>query len=232
MSEKQPKYLLIKHSKGWDVDRVGEWMKAEGKCFDRCYPADGDEFPAVEDYAGIVIFGGASSVNDGATTKWVRDELVFVEQILKQDIPLFGICLGAQMLAQVLGSAIKTHPTEQKEVGFHPIYPTEDSGDFLREPLTVMQWHSEGFDTPEGCTRIAEGEIFQNQAFRYGEKHFAVQFHPEINPAALAIWHERNKRRETGQLDDQARELQRNDAIRYDPSISRWLDDFMQRWTS
>lgn len=229
MSAEPEKYLLVKHSKGWDVDRVANWMSAEHKAHEWVYPADGESFPEAEEYAGVVIFGGAGSVNDDVP--WVREELRFIEQILTLDIPFFGICLGGQMLAKVLGAQVASHPGSEREVGFHPVYPTEQSDEFLSDTLTVMQWHSEGFDLPDGCIRIASGDVFENQAFRYQENHFAVQFHPEVNPAALEIWQERNKKREVGRLDDRTRELHMKEALRHDQTISAWLSEFLQRWT-
>lgn len=229
MSAKSKKYLLVKHSKGWDVDRVAAWMRAEGKDHEWCYPADGDSFPDADLYAGVVVFGGAGSANDDV--EWVREELKFIERILARDVPFFGICLGGQMLAKVLGAEVSCHPASVREVGFHPVFPTPDSGDFLTETLTVMQWHSEGFSLPDGSVRIASGELFENQAFRYSDRHFAVQFHPEVNPAALEIWQERNKKRESGRLDDCTRKLHMAEAVQHDQQISTWLNDFMYRWT-
>lgn len=224
-------YLLVKHSKGWNVDRCCRWMAQNQHPYHWCYPADGEAFPAPDDYAGIIIFGGAGSANDDKEVEWVRQELAFIEKTLKNEIPFFGICLGAQMLARVLGSNVSAHPTECKEVGFHQITPTSTAGDFLTEPLQVMQWHSEGFDLPTDCDLLAEGDEFPNQAFRHGESVYGVQFHPEVNPDTLAIWQERNKRRRPGQLDDAARAKQMEDALRYDQCNTEWLNRFLTNWT-
>lgn len=231
MSLEKPRYLLVKHSQGWNVDRVCSWLQSKELDFDWCYPADGEKFPDVGNYSGVVVFGGASSANDCTKVDWVKNELAFIESALRHDVRFFGICLGAQMLARVLGSAVKNHPGDLKEVGFHQVFPTPESGKFLTGPLTVMQWHSEGFETPEGCVRVAEGALFPNQAFRQGANNFGVQFHPEVNPAALAFWHERNSKRDTGRLDPETRKLQMEQAINCDAEVSRWLDDFMHSWT-
>jgi len=228
---KNQSYLLVKHSKGWDVDRCCRWMEHNQQPYEWCYPADGDAFPAVGNHAGVIVFGGAGSVNDDGEHDWIRDELIFIESLLRAEVPYFGICLGAQMLARVLGSTVYAHPEEHKEVGFHRINPTDKSGDFLTEPLHVMQWHSEGFDLPSGCELVAQGDVFPNQAFRYNAKTYGVQFHPEVNPDALTIWQERNRKRRPGQLDDAARALQMKDAKRYDLSNTQWLDGFLRSWT-
>ena len=224
-------YLLVKHSTGWNVDRCCRWMEHNQKPYEWCYPADGDLFPDPGRYAGVIVFGGAGSANDDSEVDWVRKELEFIELALKTEVPLFGICLGAQMLAKVLGSKVYVHPANAKEVGFHQITPTSAAGEFLTEPLHVMQWHSEGFDLPADCVLLAEGQEFPNQAFRYNDSTYGVQFHPEVNPDVLAIWQERNKRRRPGQLDDAARAKQMQDAKRFDQCNTEWLDRFLTRWT-
>lgn len=232
MGTDSSKYLLIKHSTGWNVDRCCAWMENNNRQYEWCYPVDGQSFPNVEQYSGVIVFGGAGSANDCGTHDWVRQELQFIESALKYNTPFLGICLGAQMLARVLGSEVSKHPEELKEVGFHKIYPTEDSGDFLRQPLDVMQWHAEGFGLPPDCVRTAHGELFHNQAFRYRHNVFGVQFHPEVNPAVLAIWQERNKLRHPGQIDDATRARQMRDALLHDKPITRWLDDFLSQWVA
>lgn len=226
-----PRYLLVKHSKGWNVDRCCRWMEKNEQSFDWLYPADCEPFPSLDQYAGVIVFGGASSANDDCSSDWVRDELVFIENVLKSGTSFLGICLGAQMLARVLGAPVFKHPSEVKEVGFHKVYPTENSGDFLTAEQTFMQWHSEGFDLPPQCTAIARGEVFPNQAFKYDGNVFGLQFHPEVNPAALAIWHERSKRRNPPPLNDEQRASMMQDAHRHDASITKWLDAFLDNWT-
>lgn len=232
MTHSSRKILLIKHSTGWNVDRVGQWMQAHNQPYEWCYPAQGDAFPEPETVAAVVSFGGAVSANDGDTLEWVRTEHLFIEQLLKHNIPFTGICLGGQMLARILGSPVGAHPSDEREVGFHRIFPTEHSGDFLTKPLTVMQWHSEGFDVPADCVRIAEGEVFPNQAFRYGDTVYGLQFHPEVNPAALAIWQQRNRQKSPNQLTDEERLQHMREAIQHDAAITEWTDRFLSSWVA
>ena len=150
---------------------------------------------------------------------------------MKHDLRFFGICLGAQLLARVMGARVTPHPDAIREVGFCRVDPTPESGSFLTEPLTVMQWHSEGFDLPSGATQTAIGDVFPNQAYHLSEHVFGVQFHPEVNPATLAIWHERNKTRTVNVLTEEQRQTQMRDAHSYDQSITRWLDSVLSHWT-
>ncbi len=231
MSSKDHRYLFIKHSPNWNVDRCTRWMHAHGKTVDWCYPVDEDPFPDPDAYAGIVVFGGANSANDCGEHDWVRRELHFVEECLAKDTAFFGICLGAQIMARVLGASVSPHKQELKEIGFCKVDPVSDTEPFLSSPLTVMQWHSEGFELPAGTRRIATGDAFPNQGYMLNERVLGVQFHPEVNAEVLAIWHERNKTRSAGVLTDAERTAMMADAHQHEESISQWLDGFMNRWT-
>jgi len=175
-SGEENRYLLVKHSQGWNCDRVSQWMLDNDMPCDWCYPADGEPLPPANRYAGVVSFGGAASANDGTTLPWVREETDFIETCLQHDVRFFGICLGAQMLARVLGAKVAPREPDLREVGFHRIDPAGDDT-FLSEPMMMMQWHSEGFELPAGTRCSATGEMYPNQAFHLSESVFGVQFH-------------------------------------------------------
>lgn len=224
------KFLLVKHSEGWNVDRCSRWMRQNGTAFDMFYPTGGHAFPDARDYAGVIVFGGAPSAND-TDQRWVRDELNFIESCLDSNVAFFGICLGAQMLASVLGARVTTHPDDETEIGFYEVKPTDSGKDFLQQPLKFMQWHREGFELPSGAVHLAHNEIFENQAFSIGKNIVGVQFHPEVNLDVLRIWHERNKTRPAGVLDDATRAAHLADAHVCEQPVNEWLDDFMDGWT-
>ena len=224
------RYLLVKHSKGWSDDRCSMWMQANGYQFDLCYPVSGQAFPDPSQYQGVVIFGGAPSANDTDQFEWARQELKFIELCLTSNTPFFGVCLGAQMLARVLGAQVTLHPQGLTEVGFFDVVPQPEYSQFMSDTLTVMQWHKEGFELPAGSTLLATSERFPNQAFSYGELAYGVQFHPEVNPATLSVWHERNKTRDTGVLSEEERIIQQRAAHTHDADITRWLDGFLTHW--
>jgi len=232
MSGTLKRYLFVKHSENWNVDRCTRWMAANNFDVDWCYPASAQPFPDPSAYEGVVVFGGANSANDCDCHDWLKQELVFVESCLKHDTAFFGICLGAQILARVLGAQVRPHKNDVKEVGFCRVDPVPNHRSFLDKSIMIMQWHSEGFDLPFGTELLATSDQFPNQAFRLSEKVIGVQFHPEVNAEALAIWIERNKQRRPDMLSDEQRATMMSDSHRYDAGVSKWVDGFMGQWTS
>jgi len=229
MSER---YLLIKHSEGWNFDRVCGWMDSNHKAYDWFYPLLDEKFPNPEHYSGVIVFGGAPSANDDQTHPWVLPELAFIEQCLKVNVSFFGICLGAQMLARALGSNIYAHKEGLTEIGLCQIEPTAAGKAFLPEAMKVMQWHKESYDLPAGAVNLARSDVFENQAFQYNDRTYGVQFHPEVNPECLAIWQGRNKENSPDQFTDAEREAMMADAHQHDASNSIWLNGFLTGWTA
>ncbi len=223
------KILLIKHSKGWDVDRVNRWAERRGHTIERCFPADGDAFPDPNNYDGVVIFGGAMSANDCGIKDWIRPEMSFIDDCLHSSAKFFGICLGAQLLARTLGSKVSEHPEGESEVGFYPLSPVGDMG-FVEEDVCMFQWHREGFELPAGATHLACSEAFPQQAFSLPGGHFGVQFHPEVNPDTLAIWQGRIPKGKYAWLTDELQATHRQQCEKCDTRVTAWIDQFLDKW--
>ncbi|PSN77160.1 glutamine amidotransferase, partial [filamentous cyanobacterium CCP4] len=159
---------------------MGEVLKSLGFSLDVRCPALGQPLPAtLEGHSAVVVFGGPMSANDDHLD-FIRQELDWIAIALASDKPYLGICLGAQLLARTLGAAVVAHPAGQREIGYYPIVPTAAGRDLLPGPLMVYQWHQEGFTLPTGSQLLATGALFPHQAFRYGQRAYGLQFHPEI----------------------------------------------------
>lgn len=136
----------------------------------------------------VIILGGPIGVYDGETYPFINNELKLVENCLKMDKPLMGICLGAQIIATVLGA--KVNPMGRKEIGFSQLELTEDGG---KSPLgligdtPVLHWHGDQFDIPRGAKRLAQTAICPHQAFSYNNI-LALQFHLEANLHYFEHW--------------------------------------------
>ncbi len=139
----------------------------------------------------LVILGGPISVNDGEMFPFLGAELDLLKQRIAADRPTLGICLGAQLIAAALGATVYSGNT--KEIGWYPLDLTEaGKSSPLRylgsEHCSMLHWHGETFDLPDGAVLLASTERYENQAFRYGKNILALQFHPEITQRGMEKW--------------------------------------------
>ncbi|WP_279109974.1 glutamine amidotransferase [Bartonella apis] len=136
----------------------------------------------------VIILGGPIGVYDGERYPFINQELKLIEKSLKIKKPMVGVCLGAQLIASVLGA--KVQPMGKKEIGFSSLQLT-DEGE--KSPLAlisttpVLHWHGDEFEIPEGAKRLAETGICPNQAFSY-ENILALQFHLEADLDYFEHW--------------------------------------------
>lgn len=150
-----------------------------------------EKVPMVGNVDGLIIMGGPMGIYDHDQFPWLSAEKAFIRKIIDQNKPVLGICLGAQLIADVLGSSV--WKGEQKEIGFFPIIGTGIAG-FQRgvsnpwnfpEELMVFHWHGDTFGIPDGAVRLASSEATENQAFVYNDHVLALQFHLETTEESL-----------------------------------------------
>lgn len=151
-------------------------------------PLAGQALPAHEEVAGAVVMGGPMNVDDverhpelGAERKWLAEAM-------RSDMPLLGICLGAQLLARALGAEVRAG--ERSEVGYAPVEvldPNDPILGALAPSTAVLHWHGDVFDLPDGATLLARSAQTECQAFRRGNA-WGVLFHPEADFALLEAW--------------------------------------------
>lgn len=221
--------LIVLHQETSTPGRVGHLLRRRGVPLDLRRPCLGDPLPeTLREHAGAVIFGGPQSANDDCD--FIRREIDWIAVPLKEEKPFLGICLGGQMLARHLGARVSFHEEGQVEVGYYPIRPTQ-AGRAVCEvwPDHVYQWHREGFDLPADATLLAEGDTFAVQAFRQGERAYAIQFHPEVTHAMMCRWTIRGQHR---MVLPGAKQRAAHFADRwvFDPSMQNWLAHFLDRW--
>lgn len=217
--------LIIVHQAHSTPGRIGERLERRGYRLDVRRPALGDTLPETLDrHAAVIVFGGPMSAND--PHDFIRAEIAFIEQALAAGMPLLGICLGAQMMAKALGAEVSPHREGACEIGYYPLCPTEKGADLLPWPSHVYHWHSEGFAVPPGAELLATGETFPNQAFRYGEAAWALQFHPEVTREMMCRWTVRGAHH-LSRPGAQPGEAHLDGWQRYDTAVCRWLDRFL-----
>lgn len=223
------KVLLIVHQEHSVPGRVGAVLRDLGYELDLRRPCLGHPLPeTLADHAGVVVFGGPMSANDCALP-FIKAELDWFEVPLKEQKPILGICLGAQLLARVLGGKVGPHPDGWHEIGYYRLEPTAAGADLFTADQHVYQWHGEGFDVPPGATLLARGELFENQAFRYGACAYGVQFHPDVTPEMMRNWTRKPAHRMV-LPGAQSRDAHLDGARRHDAGVEAWTRRFLHRW--
>jgi GMP synthase (glutamine-hydrolysing) len=144
---------------------------------------DGESLPEIERIDWLVVMGGPMNVYEEGEHAWLRREKRFIERALNCDKTVLGVCLGAQLVADVLGARVYRNGYE--EIGWFPVEWTQEarrSPAFATLPLetNVFHWHGDTFDLPRGALHAARNEACRNQGFVYGEKVVGLQFHLEV----------------------------------------------------
>jgi GMP synthase (glutamine-hydrolysing) len=137
----------------------------------------------------VLVLGGPIGIYEIDRYPFLKDELAVIETVVKQGTPVVGICLGAQALAAVL--AARVYPGPQAELGWDELILTDEgktSPLHVLEGLRVLNWHGDTFDLPSGATRLASTPLTPNQAFSYGPKVLALQFHVELPERDMERW--------------------------------------------
>ena len=216
----------------------------------------GDQVPLDEalcEYWGIVILGGSMSAND--PLPFIQDELKMVTQAIQLKLPILGVCLGSQLIAKALGAkvykmsgvgaplgapanigAASSTPTGNiKEIGWYPIHlgisaSKDEVFGGLSGPMMMFQWHGETFALPSGSIHLAKSELCANQAFKYTDRVYGLQFHCEMTDPMILNWVDKG-REEIVQAGLSA-ELIIEKAPKYLPTLRHWATQIANKWLS
>jgi GMP synthase (glutamine-hydrolysing) len=223
--------LIVMHQAHSTPGRIGCYLTALGASLDICRPSLGEALPdTLDDHDGVVVFGGPMCANDEC--EWIAREIAWLETPLRENKPLLGICLGAQMLARTLGARVFSYPDRRAEIGYFPVQPHPSADDLCAAPFPrqVYQWHCDGFDLPDGAHLIASGgEDFPAQAYRYGDKAVALQFHPEVTYQMMCRWTVRGEDR-LKLPGAQPRQHHLDGWREHDPAVAAWSLRFLPKW--
>ena len=166
-----------------------ESVKAEGHELERWVVPLGEPPDTPDRYAAIMVFGGSMHPDQDAHFPWLEREASFLRNVLERQIPVIGVCLGAQLLARAAGAEVG--PAVAPEVGWHEIELTpEGAKDAVLGALPgrtdAFQWHHYTFEIPAGAAELARSDLC-TQAFRLGNA-WAIQFHAEVTEAMIDAW--------------------------------------------
>ncbi len=149
---------------------------------------DGEPLPRHGEYDILTIMGGPMGVHDDGTYPWMKHEKKFVGEAITGGKTIIGICLGAQLIADVMGAAV--YKNRYREIGWFPVMrsgaaASSGIGAAFPEKFTAFHWHGDTFDIPAGAIRVAGSHACRNQGFVYDERVVALQFHLEATPESV-----------------------------------------------
>jgi GMP synthase (glutamine-hydrolysing) len=150
-----------------------------------------EEIPPITEITASIVLGGVMGVYEIEQHPHLLTVRRFIRDIVNAELPYLGICLGGQLLADVLGARV--HSGMHGEMGTHAVKLTHEGLNdpifqTLPEQIISFQWHNDSFDIPEGGVRLAFSSACPNQSFRYGKNAYALQFHPEVDEQIVTAW--------------------------------------------
>lgn len=150
----------------------------------------GDALPELDGFAGVIAMGGPMGAYEDDRLPWLAHEKQLIRSAFEAGVPVWGVCLGAQLLAASLGA--KVAPGAEPEIGVLPVHrrPEADADpvfSVLPKRFLALQWHGDTFALPEGGVLLASSDAYENQAFAVGPA-YGLQFHIEIGAELAREW--------------------------------------------
>ena len=228
--EPMARIVLIRHGDDPDDDRVVSYFRSKGVEPEIHKPFRGEALGDVDpSVAASVLYGGPFNVFEEDTYPFLEDEKRWIGQCMKAGVPLLGICQGSQQIARVLGAEVGPKPGDPNEFGYYEITATPAGRAWFPEKLVVTQAHYHEFEVPAGAELLASSALFPHQAFRYGDKVFGFQFHPEVTPAGFRRWQQADWAA-YGKPGAQTREEQNALMAEHDSRQHTWFMNFLERF--
>ena len=172
-----------------DLSNIEVWAKERGYDISGTKLYDGEKVPAVGEFDWLVVMGGPMNIYEEDIYPWLAPEKRFIAEAIEAGKIVLGVCLGAQLMADVLGA--KVYKNDYKEIGWYPVRLSEDAKKLpvfsdLPKEFTAFHWHGDTFELPVGCMRAASSEGCTNQAFACKDgKVIGLQFHLESSPESV-----------------------------------------------
>jgi len=187
------KILAIQNDPTDPPHLVGEWLEEQGHEIVLLKAFNGEEVPKTvpSEIGAVIPLGGSMGALDDHIAPWLANERKLLADAVARDIPIFAICLGAQLLAEALDG--KVSRAEVGEIGIYSVTPNSAAASDpifnLSTDVLVTQWHEDQVtQLPTGAVTLASSALCPNQVFRIGSKTYATQFHPEVDSSIIQLW--------------------------------------------
>jgi GMP synthase-like glutamine amidotransferase len=185
-----PRLLVLQHISCEPPGAYEDVLLERGGALERVMVDEGEPLPGLDGFDGIIAMGGPMGAYEDDRLPWLRSEKELIAQAVRGGLPVWGVCLGAQLLAASVGAAVLPGPAP--EVGVLPVYRTPAAEEdpvfrLLPERFLALQWHSDTFALPDDAVLLARSDAYENQAFRVG-RAYGLQFHIEIGTFLATEW--------------------------------------------
>jgi GMP synthase-like glutamine amidotransferase len=195
-------FLVLQHIRCEPPGAFEDELRSWGAELHRVEVDQQEPLPDWRRFEGIIVMGGPMGAYEDETFSWLGAEKRLIAEAVHAGKPLWGVCLGAQLLAASLGANV--HPGGEAEIGVLPVHLTpEAAGDpvfsLLPREFSALQWHSDTYELPAGATQLAYSSAYAQQAFMFS-RAYAMQFHLEVSTELAREW---------GEVPAYARALQR-----------------------
>jgi GMP synthase (glutamine-hydrolysing) len=183
--------LAVIHGQEVRSGVFGDVVEARGHVLEEWSLAWGTPLPRpLDDYAAVLVFGGAMHADQDDYHPWLREENLFLQRLLDLHTPLLGVCLGAQLIAKAAHAPVG--PAREPEIGWYEVELTDAAREdplFRRLPrrFEAFQWHYYTHGVPAGAVELARSPVC-TQAFRLGDSAWGIQFHAEVTLRQVEGW--------------------------------------------
>ena len=185
------KVYVLQHHPVENLGTIAEALEGAALAWQYIRIHEGHPVPReMKGAGGLIVMGGPMAVYQADQYPFLRDELHLIEQAVTEELPVLGVCLGAQIVATALGAKVTRNPAG-KEIGWYPVSLSDAALEDrlwrgVAPTITPFHWHGDIFEVPTGGVSLASSEKTPCQGFRYGDSVYALQFHIEVTPESVA----------------------------------------------
>ena len=182
------KIHYLQHVPFEDAANIGHWAKENGYSITNTKLYENQPLPEIDDIDILAIMGGPMNIYQYRDYPWLKDEKLFIEKAINKQVKVIGVCLGAQLIADVLGAKVFQNP--YVEIGWHDVVldKSSSSSNHFRDfpkTFTAFHWHGDTFEIPMGAVNLASSEACANQVFGYDNNVIGLQFHIEYSKESI-----------------------------------------------